>query len=181
MKVNVTFRHMDPDEELKAYVQEKVTHLCDKYFHRPQDAAVVLTAEKFRRIAEINIKVDNTLLNGREEKDDPRSAFDLALDKLEIQAKKYRGKYKVRKRTGAEADLAPETPVPAGESEEDDTEPRVIPDDHFVPKPLTVEDALLALDESEEVFLVFRNADNMEICVLYHRADGNYGLIETKG
>jgi putative sigma-54 modulation protein len=181
MKVNVTFRHMEPDEALKEYVEEKLTHLGDKYFQRPKDAAVVFSAEKFRRIAEITIKVDNTLLNGREEKDDARVAFDLALDKLEIQAKKYRGKFKVRKRAGAEAGAPEGEPLPPEGPEDDEFIPRVIPDKNYVPKPLTVEDALLALDESPEAFLVFRNSDTNGVCVLYHREDGNYGLIETKG
>ena len=41
MKVNVTFRHMDPDDELRDYVEEKVSRLGEKYMHRPQDATVV--------------------------------------------------------------------------------------------------------------------------------------------
>jgi putative sigma-54 modulation protein len=181
MKVHVTFRHMEPDEALKEYVEEKLNHLCDKYFHRPQDATAVFTAEKFRRIAEITVKVDNTLLNGKEEKEDPRTAFDLALDKLEIQAKKYRGKFKVRKRGGAEEGAAEGEPEAAEGPDDEEFQPQVIPDRNYVPKPLTIEDALLALDATPQEFIVFRNADTHEFCVLYRRADGNFGLIETKG
>jgi putative sigma-54 modulation protein len=181
MKVNVTFRHLDPDPELKSYVEEKLIRMCDKYFQRPQEAAVVFSAEKFRRIAEITIKVDNTMLVGREETEDTRSALDLALDKLEIQARKYRGKFKDKKRSTLESEVAGSSGESMGEVEDEDSGPRVFVDDTFVPKPLTVEDAVLALDHSRDSFIVFRNADSLEVCVLYRRPDGNYGLIETKG
>lgn len=178
MKVNVTFRHMDTDDELREYVEEKVTRLCEKYLHRPQDAEVVFTAEKFRRAAEITIKADSTLLTGKEEMEDARAALDSVLDKLEIQARKYREKFKPRKR-GSDDMAVPGPPV--GEDPDDeDFEPRVIPDDTFVPKPMSVEDAIIVLEDQRDDFLVFRNADSLEICVVYKRRDGHYGLIEPE-
>ena len=52
-------------------------------------------------------------------------------------------------------------------------QPRVIKDDRFVPKPLSVEDSLLLLEESGDDFIVFRDSDKMGISVLYRRPDGN--------
>ena len=45
---------------------------------------------------------------------------------------------------------------------------------------MTVDDAALALDEAENPFLVFRNADTEEVNVVYRRKDGRVGLIETE-
>jgi len=179
MKVRVTFRHMDPDEELREYVQDKVGRLCEKYLHRPKDATVVLTAEKFRRTAEITIKAANALLNGKEETEDARSAVDIVLDKLEVQARKHREKYKPR-RGGVETGAFSVYRGEEAASEDEDFTPRVIPDDKFVPKPMSIEDAVMALEDSRDDFLVFRNAKNMTICVLYRRPDGNYGLVEPE-
>jgi putative sigma-54 modulation protein len=43
---------------------------------------------------------------------------------------------------------------------------------------MSIEDAALRVDAGPETFLVFRNADNDAISIVYRRADGNFGLIE---
>jgi putative sigma-54 modulation protein len=172
---------MDADDELKSYVIEKVQKLSEKYLHKHNEAVVVLTAEKFRRIAEINIKADNTTLTGKEETEDMRSSIDLALDKLEIQARRRHTRVKSRKKGSAEASGG--FAVFRGEQlkpEEEDFLPGVIKEDKFVPKPMTVEDAIIVLDDSSDDFLVFRNAESFGICVIYRRPDGNFGLIEPQ-
>jgi len=177
MKVTVTFRHMEADSDIKSYAEEKLNRLADKYFQRPKEAQVVLEAEKFRRSAEITLKADNVSLVGKEQKEDIRSSFDLALQKLEAQAKKHREKNKSRnKSSGGQSSFAVyrEKDAP-GEG----FEPEVVKVDRFVPKPYTVEDAVVLLEERSDDFIVFRNADDLQICVLYRMPDGNYGLIET--
>ncbi len=43
---------------------------------------------------------------------------------------------------------------------------------------MTEEEAILNLNEQENQFLVFRNAENEQVSIIYKRKDGNYGLIE---
>ena len=45
---------------------------------------------------------------------------------------------------------------------------------------MSLEEAVLQLEAVEKNFLVFVNAANDEVSILYHRDDGNYGLIEPK-
>lgn len=56
--------------------------------------------------------------------------------------------------------------------------PRIINARRYSVKPMTDEEAALRLDGDENQFLVFRNADNQRISVIYKRKDGNYGLIQ---
>jgi putative sigma-54 modulation protein len=51
----------------------------------------------------------------------------------------------------------------------------------FVVKPLSVEDAVQEIDGGQAEFLVFRNALNERVNVIYRRKDGNYGLIDPGG
>ena len=53
--------------------------------------------------------------------------------------------------------------------------------ERFEIKPLPVEEAVLALMDSREEFLVFRNSDNGRTNVLYRQESGNYGLIDPDG
>ncbi len=179
MKVTVTFRHMDVDEKIREYADEKITKLAKKYLQRPKDAQVVLTSEKFRRIVEISVKGDTANFFGKEENEDMRTALDLVMDKLEIQARKHRQKYKTRKKGGQSGSFSvlPHSEI---DDTDDDFEPSVIRDDRFVPKPLSAEDAMMLMEDSKDDFLVFRNQDSMNICVLYRRPDKNFGLIEPE-
>ena len=45
-------------------------------------------------------------------------------------------------------------------------------------KPMDIEEAVLQMDLIEDNFLVFTNARNDRINVLYRRRDGHYGLIQ---
>jgi putative sigma-54 modulation protein len=179
MKVNVTFRHMEADDQLRAYVDEKTQKLATKYFHRPLEATVVLTTEKFRKAAEISIKGDNLVLIGKDETEDMHSAIDAALDKLEIQGRKHREKYKPRKGGAAEAEPAGFA-VFRGANLGEEFEARIIKEERFVPKPMTVEDAAMLFEDGRDDFLVFRNAENMRVCVIFRRPDGHLGLIEPE-
>ena len=93
MQTSVTFKNLDPSETLKSYVTDKLNRF-DRLLDNPAEANVVLSVEKFRHIAEINIAGDRLNIIGKEETIDMYSAIDMVLDKLEKQIKK--GKQKIR-------------------------------------------------------------------------------------
>ncbi len=71
----------------------------------------------------------------------------------------------------AEKDDADATPAMAS--------PEIVTTDSYVVKPMTAEEAVLQLNDEENQFLVFRNAEAKErVSVIYKRKDGNYGLIQ---
>ena len=174
MQTSVTFKNIDPSDHLKAYVSDKLDRF-DKYLDNPAEANVVLAVEKFRHIAEINIAGDRLTIVGSEETNDMYSAIDMALDKLETQIKK--SKQKIRERRSAsknrnrsmldEADILP-----------DEDAERQIKIRNIEYKPMDIEEAVLQMDLIEDNFLVFTNARNDQINVLYRRRDGHYGLIQ---
>jgi putative sigma-54 modulation protein len=47
-------------------------------------------------------------------------------------------------------------------------------------KPMSVEEAIDALDRSRSGAVVFRNPDSERVNVIYHRPDGSLGLIEPE-
>jgi len=174
MQTTVTFKHIDPSEHLKAYVSDKLDRF-DKYLDNPAEANVVLTVEKFRHIAEINIAGDKLTIIASEETNDMYAAIDMALDKLEKQIKK--SKQKIRERRSAsknrnrskleETDILP-----------DEDAERQIKIRNIEYKPMDIEEAVLQMDLIEDNFLVFTNARSDRINVLYRRKDGHYGLIQ---
>jgi putative sigma-54 modulation protein len=174
MQTSVTFKNLDSSDHLKSYVGDKLNRL-DKYLDNPAEASVVLTVEKFRHIAEINIAGDRLNINGREETNDMYSAIDMVLDKLEKQIKKNKQKIRERRTSGKNRNrsLLEEERI----GPEDDTE-RQIKITNIEYKPMDIDEAVLQMDLIEDNFLVFTNAKSDQINVLYRRRDGHFGLIQ---
>ncbi len=69
MQVSVTFRRMEGAEAVKEYAASKVAKI-NKYLYQPAEASIVLTREKHRIIAEINVTSQRFSLKGQEETED---------------------------------------------------------------------------------------------------------------
>ena len=173
MQTSVTFKSIEPSENLKAYVSDKLNRF-DKYLDNPAEANVVLSVEKFRRIAEISINGDRLVINGKEETDDMYSAIDMVLDKLEKQIKK--SKAKIRDKRGA-SKVKSNRMAAASAAGEEETLPQVMIK-NIDYKPMDIDEAVMQMDLVNDAFLVFTNAHSNRVNVLYRRKDGNYGLIQ---
>jgi len=174
MQTSVTFKNIDSSENLRSYVADKLDRF-DKYLYNPAEASVVLSVEKFRHIAEININGDRLNIQGKEETEDMYSAIDMVLDKLEKQIKKNKEKLS-DKRSGArhraKAGLTSEAI-----SIDDDVE-KQIKIKNIEYKPMDVDEAIMQMQLVDDNFMVFTNARDSRVNVLYRRKDGHYGLIQ---
>ena len=174
MQTSVTFKNIDSSENLRTYVSDKLDRF-DKYLYNPAEASVVLSVEKFRHIAEINIKGDRLNINGKEETEDMYSSIDMVLDKLEKQIKKSKEKLS-EKRSGSkhrERDALSAEPFRIEEDFEKQVKIK-----HIEFKPMDVDEAVMQMELVDDNFLVFTNARDNKINVLYQRKDGHYGLIQ---
>lgn len=175
MQTSVTFKNLDPSENLKSYVRDKLDRF-DKFLYNPAEASVVLTVEKFRHIAEVNITGDRLNINGKEETEDMYSAIDMVLDKLDKQIKKSKQKIRER-RSGSKGRtkglIAKENGAPL--DEEGATQLAI---KNIEYKPMDIEEAIMQMDLVSDNFLVFTNARTDKVNVLYRRKGGNYGLIQ---
>ena len=174
MQTSVTFKNIDPSDNLKGYVGDKLNRF-DKYLDNPAEASVVLAVEKFRHSAEINIFGDRLSLTAKEETNDMYSAIDMALDKLEKQIKK--SKEKIRERRSGSKARAREMIAEEAEILEDESG-RQIRVQNIEYKPMDIEEATMQMDLLSDNFLVFTNAKTDKVNVLYRRKDGHYGLIQ---
>ena len=179
MQTSVTFVNLDPSETLKAYAREKLDRF-DKYVDNPAKANVVLTVEKFRHIADINISADGFGVSGHEETSDMYSAIDMALDKLEKQIIKNKKKFKRLRSTAARSKMSryEEVDVTALGDVEQEARPRIVRIKNIEYKPMDIDEAVLQMDLIKGSFLVFTDAQTEKVNVLYRLKDGNYGLIQ---
>ena len=178
MQLSVTFRHVAPSEALKDYVREKISRV-EKLMDSILDVQVVLSVEKFRHRADMKITSDNLKLNGQDQTGDMYSAIDSVVDKMERQVVRNKKKSRNRKNSAREESRIVRMNIISAEAEDESSDgPKVIRREQIFAKPMDLDEAVMQLDLSRELFLVFTDASTETINVLYRREDGNYGLIE---
>jgi len=180
MQVSVTFRNMESKDVWREYVQEKISKL-KKYLDAPLEASVVLTTEKHRQIAEVNLVANRLTVNARQETEDMFSTIDGVMDKLERQLLKYKEKIKRHKVNSSLPESSLRMNVYAAESFEEGGEPKLIKSKKLQVRPMSVEEAALQMDLLNNDFYIFTNITSKNLNVIYRMKDGHYGLIEPQG
>jgi putative sigma-54 modulation protein len=179
MQIAVTFRHIEADEGIKDYVKDKVEKL-QRYIENPREIHVVLSAEKFRHIAEMTVIADGVTLNSEGRNSDLYTAIDQMVDKVERQVRERRGKEK-RKRSTSLPDLtSPESEGEEFEGKEDQEILSTIRRKRILAKPMSLEEAVAQLRLSDEDIVVFVNSDSGLMNALYRRKDGSYEWVEPR-
>ncbi len=174
MKVSIIGRQMNVWEEMKKTIEKKLTKL-DKYFGEDAEATVTLSSKHNRKNLEITIVAAGTIFRSEVEDETFRNALDQAVYSIERQIRKNKTRLSKRLKSGAFDNGI------TGTGEDYEEEPEfVIRTKTFSYKPMSVEEAIMQMNLLEHEFFVFRDDVNGEICVVYKRRDGAYGLIEPE-
>lgn len=170
MKIKIAERHATLTDSLRSHIRHKTEGL-NRFYDRIISIDVMLSVEKERQIADFHAHLTNKkLIHAHEESPDMYASIDAALDHLKRQLVKR--KDQLRSRPSGEPSLFKET--------EKTDHKKILRTDTYFHKPMSLEEAVLQLDAVEKNFLVFVNAADDELSILYHRDDGNYGLIVPK-
>ena len=179
MQVSVTFKHLEPTDAIRTYTEEKMQKI-KKYLNNPIEASVVLSVQKYRHIAEINLMANGIPISGSESTEDMYSSIDKVMDKIERQLRRHKERIKRHQPRTNTATVPLEETIYSSESFESESEPTVVNMENFFAKPMSVDEAVMQIDLLQQEFLVFTNASSNNVSVIYRRKDGNYGLIEPK-
>src|SRR4030043_2389605 len=176
MQIAVTFRHMETDEGVKDYVQDKVQRL-QKYLENPREVHVVLSVEKFRHIAEIMITGNGLTLNSQGRNRDLYKAIDQMVVKMERQIHKRREKgRKKRPHSPLSKNLLPIGEDATEMRGEGDVSP-VIKKRPTLAKPMSAEEAIAQLQLTDQDIIFFINSDSGQMNALSRCKDGSYEWI----
>jgi len=191
MQVQVTGKHVDVGEALRARVSDELSSSIEKYFDRGGGADVVVSREGN------SFKVDCavTLASGQQLTThgvggDAHMAFDVAMQKMAKRIRRYKNRLKdhhqqaVAKQAESAAYFVLRSPEMDEEDEGDDAhafpEPMIIAETEKPVRSMTVSGAVMELDLTEAQTIVFRNAAHGGISVVYRRPDGNIGWIDPE-
>jgi putative sigma-54 modulation protein len=192
MRLELTGRHVTVTPAVRTEVDERLAHTLRLLNDSAVSAQVVLTKEKSRLHADVTVHArGEKFLHGEATGRDLTSALGSACDKIDQQARKLKGKWRQRKRSGISAGKAASAaPRPEragrvfGGGTEDTREParaeRIVRMRRYAVKPMTIEDAAAEIGDGRDAVIVFRNSASDVVTVLFRRPDGNLGLIEAE-
>jgi putative sigma-54 modulation protein len=175
MKISVTFRNAEGESWQKEYVEERLKKL-KKYIDNPVDARVILSVEKFRNTAEINLMANGLNINSKEEEKDMHLAIDNAIEKIERQLKKRKERVRgFKTNPSRNGEFGGDSLAEEGE---DSTDARVVETRKIVLKPMSIDDAVLEMETTKNRFVIYRDSSTEDVNVIYRREDGKFALLE---
>jgi len=178
--VKVTGRHLVITDAINEHATRKIESLHLDY-PKIIEAHFILGVEKYRHRAEVVLICSNHItIEACEETDDLYAAIDAVMTKIARQMRKYKTRLLRRHRPRKDDIQHLEEQVLASEPTEEDEhhEHAVVRTERYPVKPMYVDEAVLQLEMSTRQFMVFMNARNSRVNVLYRRKSGDFGLIE---
>ena len=192
MQIQVTGKHVDVGEALRARVSDEISNSIEKYFDRGGGADVVVTKEgnAFKVDCAVTL-ASGAQLTTQGVGGDAHMAFDAALQKMETRVRRYTRRLKDHhlQAQARQAETAAYFVLQPLEDEEDSLldgedmsfpEPVVIAETEKAIRTMTVAMAVMELDLTESQTIVFRNAAHGGFSVVYRRPDGNIGWIDPQ-
>jgi ribosomal subunit interface protein len=196
MQVQVSGKHMNVGDALRARITDQLSTSIGKYFERGGAADVVVAQDGHEIRVDCRVHLDSGQnLESHGNAGDAHAAFDVALQKIDARIRRYKRRLKNHHRPSTRGvELAPAFVLRAPEEDQDGWDD-ARPDDshgHDLPtgvviaetqtqvKTMTVSMAVLDLDLTQTQTIVFRNAAHGGLSVVYRRTDGNIGWIDPE-
>lgn len=170
MKITIYSKQMTVRESLKSAVEKKLSKF-DKFFGEDTEAFVTCKVRKGDKIIEITVNYGGTTFRAEEESETFITALDRAAESLERQIRKNKTRIEKKVRRGAF--------VITEDDDDEYTEEGEfrIRTKSFPFKPMSPEEAILQMNLIGHTFFAFTDDSTGDVCVVYKRKDGNYGLI----
>jgi putative sigma-54 modulation protein len=178
MKLTVTGRHLEVTDAARQQIDTKLQRLERLLNDSAVSAQCVLWRERGVVVCELTVHArGDHMMHALARNARMPTAVSLAVDKVVQQAQKVKDRWRTRRRSGPNGAPGVESVAPAPAPE---PSPRLIRSKRYAVKPMSLDDAMLALSGGDQSFLVFRHATSDNVAILYRRPDGHFGLIEPE-
>ncbi len=195
MEMIVQGKQIDVGDALREHVEGKMSDIDQKYFNHATDATVTFSREGHSNTQfKVNISVNvgkNIKVVTEATENDPYAAFDTASEKTAKRLRRYKRRLRDHHNR---TDKTPEAEMmkaraytlaqeAAEASEQDNAEethkdPAIIAEIQTHIEKMSVSEAVMRMELADQNAIMFRNASNEKINMVYLRKDGNIGWIE---
>ncbi len=172
MKFAIYGENVTVNDTMREKIEERLSEL-NKYvvIDEAQSARVTVKIYGGGLKVEVNVPTKVGLMRSEVVHEDFSTAVDLAIDKLEDQIRRQKGRLSRRHK-----DSLAENFIAANTDDEDETPVRT---KTVYAEEMVLDDAIMHMEMLSHSFFIYRDADSEKIAVVYKRNDGGYGLIEV--
>jgi len=187
MQIKITGKNLDIGDALRTHVEQRIQADVVKYFDGIVSCLVIVSKQRSGFECEITLHLRTGLdLNAHGDGGDAHSAVDLAVEHLEKRLRRYKRRLKNHHLDRQEPVIAMSAAsyiLQAEDSdstkeEPEDLNPVIIAESTASIDELSVGEAVMKLDFTNEPFVLFRNGKNGSLNVVYKRKDGNVGWVD---
>ena len=202
MQITVSGKQIDLSDALRVHVSGQLETITGKYFDHALEAHVTFSRARSFFTCDINVHAARGLvLRGEGEAGDAHAAFDDAAEHIAKRLRRYRRRVNEHAREVAgktrpeivrqfvlrevydrEEDDAEDAaaPVAKGAGPEVGPHAAVIAEAQTELETLSVSEAVMRMDLTDQPVLLFRNPVNQALNVVYRRGDQHIGWIDTQ-
>jgi putative sigma-54 modulation protein len=194
--ISMIGKNLPITDAIRNYVLEKISKM-ERFSPNILDIFVTLEVQKVTHTVAIVMKFSHFQIKVHASTEDLYSAIDLATEKLKKLIQKYKNKLhdhhkKEFNSVNMQVSILEATPAEIEEindeieaenirEEQEKYQMHTIVSQETMPmKTLTQAEAIMKFELSGERFLIYRSEENKKIRVIYHREDGNLGIIEVE-
>jgi ribosomal subunit interface protein len=187
MEIRVTGRGVEIGAAFKDHASQRMQAISDKYFSRALSSLVTLGHEAHGYGFHVDCTMhvgQGVVLKAEGKGNEAHGALDGAADRIEKQLRRY--KRRLKNHHGGERDVDVEAAaysvVEHSADEEDVAEgdnPVIIAETKTNIPTVSVSDAVMLMDLSHAPALMFRNGKAGSLSMVYRRADGHIGWIDS--
>jgi putative sigma-54 modulation protein len=178
MRYTFTCKNEAVSDTVKKKIEQKIDRI-KKLFPDDTEVFVTISAVKNNQTIEITIPLNKRILRAEVTTDDLFTSLDEAVDILERQMVRYKGR--LRNRSAKDSKFKEEF---SRYSEDDEItggdHPKIEKTKRFALKPMDAEEAVMEMELLNHSFYVFRNGETDDVNVVYKRKNSSYGLIEPE-
>ncbi|MGB9764651.1 MAG: ribosome hibernation-promoting factor, HPF/YfiA family [Candidatus Saccharicenans sp.] len=174
MIVNFTARHLELTDEIKEYCQKRLGRMT-KLLVDVQEINIILSEQKNRKRADLQVKRKGEDFVISEETNDVFNSLNQAFDSLEKKIVKERRKLIQKRRRAASRE------VTGAGTELEEAPLKLIRLPFFSDKPISLQEALLELEEGKKEVFMFRKEGSESWAAVFRRKDGQIGLVDPEG
>ncbi len=169
MRIHIVARKLKMTKPVKDFIETKLSKLHE-YLDNIVWAQVIVGVEKKIHSAEVVVHAGHQTMKAAAESDEMYSAIDKAMDKIEIQIKKYKERF-TDHHAAESVDLGEFTTLVGPEIRFS-----VVKD---VPlKPMNREEAVMEMEKLGFNFWLYMEKGSKQLQVVFKRLDSTYGLLQ---
>ncbi|HCJ83492.1 MAG TPA: ribosome-associated translation inhibitor RaiA, partial [Parachlamydiales bacterium] len=194
--ITVVGRNVSVTDPMKKYAWEKISKV-ERFGTHMMDVLLTLDIQKIEHMCQIVMKWNHFKVKVQASSSDMYASIDRAVDRLQAKLRRWKKRIQMHHHKGVPAiDLQvnvlqrpyDEVEEFNKEMEEEEEErkkemaeallpPKIIGHETRALKELTIQEAIMKMELSEDPFLIFHDETDRHLKVIYRREDGNFGVI----